>query len=466
MAYGLLVRVHHTGKAQDSVFLSDIDTAIDDQGSFRKAGGVYVPRGGYVDLVYTRIVSISFEFGAIRQFENNGYVWTEFIIGTTLAASIFPEIQDEGVLVDPAAQVIDFVGAGVTAIQTAPSQVQVNIPGAGVADHAALINLAWLVCGHTGNLNTIAGFDGAGATRFYTIGVDIEAWDADLDALAALAGTGILVRTGPASYSLRTITGTPNHIVVTNGDGVAGNPVIDVGANVILTTTALGGDLSGFLPNPSVVGFTFPGEAQGDVLYFDGLNWGLLHAGNSGEVLVTGGPGANPSWNASGTAGAVVNGVRNYGKLGADPAVGPAPTDGDTYYNTALRMQMTYDGFRSKWLSVESNKYFFGRNGATATGQYYRTIDGRVMSATLGWYADFSGTVVSVTYTRSDNDAATFEIVRNGVVIGTLASAATGGRTVAINADFSFGDVLAVRNAAGGNVTSDVVGTIRVRWRA
>jgi len=174
MAYGLLVRVHHTGKAQDSVFLSDIDSAIDDQGSFRKAGGIYVPRGGYVDLVYTRIVSISFEFGAIRKFEDNGYVWTEFIIGTTLAASIFPSIEDEGVEVESSAQVIDFVGAGVTATQTAPGEVEVNIPGGGGGDHAALINLGWLVSGHTGAVGSLGAFDNAGNSALITGGVQGE----------------------------------------------------------------------------------------------------------------------------------------------------------------------------------------------------------------------------------------------------------------------------------------------------
>jgi len=468
--YGLILRVTHTGKAADSIHVSDIRDGVDILASFRKAGPVYVPtpaKGGIALLVYSGDVAISFEVGGIRKFIEGGYLTADFIIGNPLNLAIFPEIQDEGIQVDPAAQTINFTGAGVTATQTAPGVVKVDVPGGGSANHSLLLapSLVWTASAHTGNINTIAGFDGVGATRYYTIGTDIQAWDADLDALAALAGTGVMVRTAPNTYALRTITGTLNRITVADGDGVAGNPTLDVGANVILTTTALGGDLTGFLPNPTVTGFTFPGQAQGDVLYYTGAAWALLPAGNAGEVLVTGGAAANPSYNAAGTSGVVSNGIRNYGKSIADPAAGPAPTDGDSYYNTALRMPMVYDGLRAKWLSVETTEFMFGRNGATAPNQYYRTVDGRVMSATIGWYAIRSGTVVSMGYTRSDLDAATFDIMRSGVLLHGVPSAAISGRDIAINADFTFGDVLAVMNRAGGNVTSDAVGWIRVKWR-
>ena len=52
--------------------------------------------------------------------------------------------------------------------------------------------------------------------------------DADLTAIAALAGTGFAVRTAADTWTTRTITGTAGNIVVTNGDGVAGGPSIDL----------------------------------------------------------------------------------------------------------------------------------------------------------------------------------------------------------------------------------------------
>lgn len=53
-----------------------------------------------------------------------------------------------------------------------------------------------------------------------------QALDADLTALAALATTGMLARTAADTYATRTITGTTNQIVVSNGDGIAGGPAL------------------------------------------------------------------------------------------------------------------------------------------------------------------------------------------------------------------------------------------------
>lgn len=56
---------------------------------------------------------------------------------------------------------------------------------------------------------------------------------AELGGLAALGTAGVVVRTGAATYTGRTIVGSGS-IVVTNGDGVAGNPTISytAGANL------------------------------------------------------------------------------------------------------------------------------------------------------------------------------------------------------------------------------------------
>jgi hypothetical protein len=65
------------------------------------------------------------------------------------------------------------------------------------------------------------------------IGVDVQAYDADLSALAINATLGLWTVTGPGTGAARTITGTSNRVTVTNGDGVSGNPTIDISSSYV-----------------------------------------------------------------------------------------------------------------------------------------------------------------------------------------------------------------------------------------
>lgn len=63
------------------------------------------------------------------------------------------------------------------------------------------------------------------------IGTDVQAYDADLAALATNIASGLWARTGAGTGATRTITGTTNEIDVSAGDGVSDNPTISISAS-------------------------------------------------------------------------------------------------------------------------------------------------------------------------------------------------------------------------------------------
>lgn len=78
------------------------------------------------------------------------------------------------------------------------------------------------------------------------IGTDVQAQDADLQALANNATDGLWAHTGSGTGSARTLTGTAAEITVTFGDGVSGNPTISIPAAVTFTgKTVTGGTYAG-----------------------------------------------------------------------------------------------------------------------------------------------------------------------------------------------------------------------------
>ena len=64
-----------------------------------------------------------------------------------------------------------------------------------------------------------------------------QALDATLTALAAYNTNGILTQTAADTFTGRTITGTTNQVIVTNGDGVAGNPTLSLPQNIHTAAT-------------------------------------------------------------------------------------------------------------------------------------------------------------------------------------------------------------------------------------
>lgn len=82
------------------------------------------------------------------------------------------------------------------------------------------------------NLSDLTNTLTARANLGVTIGSQVQAWDSDLDAVAALTTNGIIIRTNTGAATTRSITGATNEVLIGNADGVAGNISVTLGSNI------------------------------------------------------------------------------------------------------------------------------------------------------------------------------------------------------------------------------------------
>lgn len=82
------------------------------------------------------------------------------------------------------------------------------------------------------SLDAAADATTARATLGLVIGTNVQAYDANLSALGSIASAGLTVKTGAGTATSRSIDGTVGEIVVSNGNGVSGNPTLSIGSNI------------------------------------------------------------------------------------------------------------------------------------------------------------------------------------------------------------------------------------------
>lgn len=128
--------------------------------------------------------------------------------------------------------------------------------------------------------------DDAGVERAY------EASDADLTAIAALSGTGLIARTGAGTAATRSIAAGSSKITVSNPAGVAGDPTIDVVPGEILAqdlggvlTLAKGGTGVNAASTTALFNAIDPLTTKGDILVNNGTNSVRRSVGLDGQVL-------------------------------------------------------------------------------------------------------------------------------------------------------------------------------------
>lgn len=162
------------------------------------------------------------------------------------------------------------VSGGSTGLSTSGGPVT----GSGTITLAGTLNV---LNGGTGSTSA----SGARTNLGLAIGSNVEAWDATLDALAAYNTNGILTQTAADTFTGRTITGTASRVSVTNGNGVSGNPTIDIDASYVgqASITTLGTVSTGTW---SATTIAVDKGGTGQTSYTDGQ---LLIGNTSGNTL-------------------------------------------------------------------------------------------------------------------------------------------------------------------------------------
>lgn len=114
-------------------------------------------------------------------------------------------------------------------------------------------------------------------------------------------GNGIVVRTALNVTTARTLIGTTNRIVITNGDGVSGNPTFDIGTDVVTLTgtqTLTNKTLTASSNSLGGITMSLGSDATGDTYFRSSGVLTRLAIGASGQVLTV--SAGLPVWAAAG----------------------------------------------------------------------------------------------------------------------------------------------------------------------
>lgn len=154
------------------------------------------------------------------------------------------------------------------------------------ADSAQTTGIKWAAVSGTGTVTSVAatapaaGFTISGSP-ITGAGTFVFTLSDDLAAVEALSTTGLATRTASNTWTTRAVTGTSNRITLTNGDGVAGAPTVDIASTYVgqVSITTLGTITTGVWNGTTIA---VANGGTGQTSYTDGQ---LLIGNTTGNTL-------------------------------------------------------------------------------------------------------------------------------------------------------------------------------------
>lgn len=227
------------------------------------------------------------------------------------------------------------------------------------------------------------------------IGTNVQAWDADLDAVAAFSSTGIAVRTAENTWAPRTITSTGATITITNPGGVAGNinlEAVSTGRTLLATKTASASatldftefnngtyrwyefELDNVKPATDIVDFYMRTSTNAGSTYQSGASdYAHGQTGTSAVAVATGASTGDVAIRLN-TVVQIGNAATEYGVsgsltlMGAPSAVNCTVMGHITYWNTASALvQLALAGARLAAQDTDAVRFLFS-SGNLASG--------------------------------------------------------------------------------------------------
>jgi hypothetical protein len=164
---------------------------------------------------------------------------------------------------------------------------------------------------------------------------------------------------------------------------------------------------------------------QGDLLYRDGSGLQRLGAGTSGQVLQTGGTGANPSW------GSVSS---DYVKVAQSSPTSATSVSFDNVFTTGTYKSYEIVGSNLRLDTARWLQFKFRSSSADVTTSYYWVVDavaGQSGTQSSSLYSGWDGTYIPVTYYST----ATGGEINFKIIVGNPASG-TGFKHIGVNSYF------------------------------